>query len=209
MLIKQLYRLIHYVLFTHTYRTEDIPLPNPVENKILNKFSCISLYSYKNTHIRNIIHHVKYRGNGFLIHILGLYMYQEIKKYIQHSNIHRNSKTIIIPVPLSKKKQRKRGYNQTELLMKSILLHDTDRLLENGTKLIIKTKETKSQTTCNRLERLSNTQGAFALTSSHTIKGRNIIVIDDVVTTGSTLYEIIQLLNTAEINHIQSFTLAH
>jgi len=124
---------------------------------------------------------------------------------------------ILIPIPLSPKRLRERGYNQAELICKELikinnLRRGADIKLENN--ILIKPKETEHQARIeNRTERLKNIIGSFAIKSENknieSVKGRNIILIDDITTTGATLNEARKTLKQAGARKIVAFTVAH
>lgn len=94
------------------------------------------------------------------------------------------SDSIVIPVPLSKKRERWRGFNQAEILAREFAANFSYPL-SNELKRI---KHRRAQTSLNEAERLENVKGAFAYTGGD-LTGRTVILIDDVVTTGATLNE--------------------
>ncbi len=98
---------------------------------------------------------------------------------------------IIIPVPLYKSDKRERGFNQAEVIAKEI-----GRILkiDVSTDIVEKIRKTNPQKTLTKRERKVNLKNAFEVKSSEKIKGKCIILIDDVCTTGSTLTEITGLL---------------
>jgi ComF family protein len=91
---------------------------------------------------------------------------------------------IIIPVPLHRKKQKKRGYNQSEEIAKGIVKHFNKDI--NITSLI-KTTHTKSQTKQNRFSRWKNVSENFSVIDTSMIENKHILLVDDVITTGATL----------------------
>ena len=97
-------------------------------------------------------------------------------------------------VPLSRRRKRKRGYDQAEQIAKgtAVLLGlDCERIL-------YKNKETKTQSRLKgRKDRADNVKGAYALHDSKLVEGRRILIIDHIVTTGATLSECCRVLNKA------------
>jgi ComF family protein len=89
---------------------------------------------------------------------------------------------LIIPVPLHHKKEYERGYNQSEEIAKQLSKITN---IEYSTKIIQRKKYTISQTTLNKNERILNVSNAF--TCSDNIRNKTVLIIDDVITTGSTL----------------------
>ena len=120
------------------------------------------------------------------------------------------SNPLLVPIPISAKRRRERGYNQTELLCQEILKLDREKILSLEKNVLIKPKETEHQAQIkNRQERLQNIIGTYSLKNREKIKGRNIILIDDVTTTGATLEEAKKLLQKFEAKKVIAFTIAH
>ncbi len=112
-----------------------------------------------------------------------------IYKKINFSNCGGSTSRIIIPVPLSGKRFRERGFNQTELIAR----HLSDKLKPNFSVLnnvLYKNKDTISQVEIkNRKERLRNLKNTFSVKNSGLIKNEVIFVLDDVTTTSATINE--------------------
>jgi ComF family protein len=112
---------------------------------------------------------------------------------------------IMIPVPITNKRRLFRKYNQTELLclelQKLSKLHYEPRILE-------KTKETVAQKTLNREKRLKNLKKSFSLNPEFSVKHKNILLIDDVITTGATANACAQLLKEDGADKVYVATLA-
>jgi competence protein ComFC len=115
------------------------------------------------------------------------------------------SSPILIPIPLSKKRLRSRGYNHSELLAKG-LNKSLDLKLINGLQRI---KETKSQFGLTLKERKENIKNAFAISINILIsKYPNILLVDDILTTGSTLLEAASILKKNGAKKVYGLTLA-
>jgi ComF family protein len=101
---------------------------------------------------------------------------------------------IIIGVPLHRKKEKKRGYNQAHLISKQL-----GRLLEIkvNKNILVRTKNTDSQSLLNRADRLRNVKDAFLVTDSNLVKDKSILILDDILTTGTTLDECCKALKDA------------
>lgn len=106
---------------------------------------------------------------------------------------------IIIPVPLHKNKEQLRGYNQSYLLAKALgkELHISVRR-----DILVKIKDSKSQSLLNKKERLENIKDAFSVRIPSGIRGKKIIIVDDILTTGSTLDECSRILKEAGASFI-------
>ena len=112
---------------------------------------------------------------------------------------------LIIPVPLHYTRLIKRRYNQSALLAKEL-----GKLtgIEVDYKSLVKGRITKAQIDCNGTERLKNVKDAFYVKSIENIKGKRVLIIDDVLTTGSTLKECGKALKDAKPKSIYALTLA-
>lgn len=98
----------------------------------------------------------------------------------------------IIPIPLSKKRLEERGYNQAELIANHLSQKISAPVISDT---LVKTKDTSAQVAVkNRSERLKNLDGAFSIKNPEKIFGKNIILIDDVSTTGATIREAQKIL---------------
>lgn len=101
---------------------------------------------------------------------------------------------IILSVPLHRKKERKRGYNQARLIAKQLGkllgIMESDRLL-------VRTKNTDSQSLLNRMDRLENVKDAFMVTDAKFLEGKSVLIVDDILTTGTTLNECCKALKKA------------
>ena len=98
---------------------------------------------------------------------------------------------IIIPVPMYKKRKQSRGYNQTELISKKLA---KDLKIESSNKVLRKVIDTKKQSTLTKKERIKNVE--------------NVILLDDIFTTGSTLNECSRMLKLAGTKEIAILTIA-
>ena len=112
---------------------------------------------------------------------------------------------IIIPIPMHKYKKRLRGYNQTELIAKE--LSNTLKIPIN-TKILIKKKNNKTQSTLTKSERTKNVKGAFEALDIENIKNKEILLFDDIYTTGNTLNECSKILKKVGAKSVITLTLA-
>jgi competence protein ComFC len=112
---------------------------------------------------------------------------------------------LMVPIPLSKTKLRKRGYNQAEILAKSL----SKRFFFPVENILKRVKDTKTQVGKSSVDRKLNIKDAFSLKNQKSkIKNQNIFLIDDVVTTGSTLKEAAKVLKRAGAKKVIGLTLA-
>ncbi len=112
---------------------------------------------------------------------------------------------IIISVPVSKKRKKERGYNQTELISKEIC----KRLnIEYAKDILYKTKNTIAQSKLNKEQREENAKGVYEIRNLDKINGKKVLLIDDIYTTGSTVNECSKMLRQAQLKKIGIFTIA-
>jgi ComF family protein len=112
----------------------------------------------------------------------------------------------VIPVPLHQKRLRQREYNQSALIAYRIAKKLDSALF---TDCLIKTKDTPPQVGLSSEKRRTNMKNAFEVINQNNIKGGNILLIDDVVTTGATIRECSAVLKNAEARSIHVIALAH
>lgn len=183
-------------------------LKNPVA--LQSDKDIISLFSYSDPLIKALIWELKYRGYGRAVEICGETLYESMISELATRKDKNFTDPLLLPIPLSKKRFAKRGFNQSELIAKRMSHRDAGRSFTLRTDVFYKIKDTKNQTSIkDKKERQKNLQGCFAVKDMIMVKNRNIILIDDVVTTGSTLFEAKKTLLEAGARAVICFTMAH
>jgi ComF family protein len=105
---------------------------------------------------------------------------------------------VVVPVPLHTAKQRQRGFNQSELIAHAMLKRKPAALdVRLNTTVLLRHRATESQTGLTPSQRRDNLRGAFKVVRGDQISGRDILLIDDVFTTGSTVSECARVLRRA------------
>lgn len=112
---------------------------------------------------------------------------------------------IIIPVPVHKARKSKRGYNQSEIIAKEI---SKELKIKMYNDILIKINNNKVQSTLNKNERKENVKNAYKIINEQKINNKNIIIFDDIYTTGSTINECIKTLKKSNVNKIGVLILA-
>lgn len=177
---------------------------NPMDKKFWGKVpinACTAyFYFQKGSPYQKVIHSIKYRNNTEVGEILGKYAALDLLESVNFKNI-----DVIIPVPLHPQKFKSRGYNQSECIGKGL-----STILEKpqNTTSLIRVKENTTQTKKNVFERYENTEGIFELAEKESLIGKHVLIIDDVLTTGSTIEACIKVLIKIEGIKISVFTLA-
>lgn len=156
---------------------------NPVEKIFWGRVPIRSAASHafftKDSIIQVLLHALKYKSKKEV----GIFFGERIGNEFQNSNrfFHIDA---IIPVPLHPQKQRKRGYNQAEVIAEGIKNIMQIPLM---TDILCRSGSTDTQTHKNRIERWDNMSGKFQVRHPHRISGLHLLLVDDVVTTGATL----------------------
>jgi len=141
--------------------------------------------------VRQLVWLLKYRGIREIADVFAGWLYEILLEELTETALYREAggKILLVPVPLSKKRKQKRGYNQAEEIAQKLQALDP-KLFRLETENLIKVKDTLPQVKMtDRKKRLANLAGAFRVTNRRIFRGRTIILIDDVSTTGTTLGE--------------------
>lgn len=167
------------------------------------------LFHYKDNKVRAIIWELKYKDNTRPLEHIGKLLYEEIVALISDIVIFNNdAQFLLIPIPISNERRIERGYNQSEYIAKEILANDLGHTLLYAPQWFSKVKETATQNKSeSKNERMQNLVGCFEARPE--VEGKYIILIDDVVTTGSTLSEAKRTLLGAGARDVYAFTIAH
>lgn len=152
--------------------------------------------------IKELIHEFKYKSKDYLGLVLSRLMVEFIREY----NLPMEVIDFIIPVPLHKTRLREREFNQAQVLSNYIAREFNKMVLNDNLRRF---RHTKTQTELEDTERLLNVKGSFALAKKEDIKGKNILLVDDVLTTGATASEAAYVLKNAGANIVFVLTLAN
>jgi ComF family protein len=158
-----------------------------------------SVYEYKGS-VRKLILKFKYSNRTFLAKDFASDMYETMKNndFYQESDF-------IISVPLNIIRKIKRGYNQSELLADELSIKANILVLRN---VLFRKKITKPQFKLSRVERFENIKNSFFVKNKEVITGKNILLIDDIITTASTLSACSATLKSCRADKIFILTLA-
>lgn len=170
-----------------------------------------SFFCYRNKIIKNALWKLKYHHKKEIAEILAGLLYDRLLEELSELKIFQNfTNPIIIPIPLTSKKTRVRGYNQVTLIAEYLIQKDANQNFSLLKNILIKIKETPPQASLkNKKERLANLKNCFAVKNAGKIKNKNILLFDDVCTTGATIEEARRVLKKAGAKKILSFTLAN
>jgi ComF family protein len=152
--------------------------------------------------LRELIHLFKYNGIRPAGKLLGRLLSKVTAEMALPDSL------IVIPVPLWSGKRQTRGFNQAEAIARSFLSFNSARGIQLDTGILARTRDTTSQTGLTRHQRRANVRGAFTVLRPERIKGRSVLIVDDVMTTGTTAGECARVLRRAGAKEVFVATVA-
>jgi len=152
--------------------------------------------------LRELIHLLKYEQVLPAAGVLGAVLADAIGKLKLAAPV------LVVPVPLHSSKRRQRRFNQAELIARAALKKLAQDDLEFAPKVLVRVKPTVSQIGLTRPQRRENIRGAFQVVHPNRVKGRNILLVDDVLTTGTTASECARVLRKAGAEQVWVATAA-
>lgn len=177
---------------------------NPVAKVFYGRVNIESATSFfhfvKNSKYSKMMYRFKYEGHKEIGEFLGCRFGVCLRESDFFSGI-----DIIIPVPLHKRKFRKRGFNQSECIARGISKSMDRKVVCDN---LIRKEFTKTQTRKSRIDRWANVSGKFRVLEPGNIEGKHILLVDDVLTTGATLEACAQELLKVQGVRVSAVTLA-
>lgn len=181
----------------------------PKAPKVANEDWITSLFHYKNNKVKAIIWELKYKENTLPLEYICKLLYEEIITEISDIVLFDNdAEFLIIPIPITNRRRAERGYNQSDLIAKSIIENDSQHILLYAPQWLTKIKETPRQSHSDSVyDRVMNLLDSFK--ADERVLGKYVILIDDVVTTGSTMLEARKELLDKGVKRVLGFSIAH
>lgn len=152
--------------------------------------------------LRDLIHLLKYEHVIPAARPLGKLLAHSIEQ-LRFADVD----VVVVPVPLHSSKRRERRFNQSELIARAALKHLPPQV-ELAGDVLVRQRPTRSQVGLDREARIANMHGAFRVAAPQRIKGRRIVVVDDVMTTGTTVSECARVLKRAGAEKVFAATVA-
>jgi competence protein ComFC len=184
----------------------------PYEGAIVGEFLCpncedralafdcvVSIYQAKGV-LRDLIHRYKYSGHFHLRRVLLEFLLEAM----QDPRIQAIRADCLVPVPLHPTRLRERGFNQAEALAEALSKRTRVPVLQ----CIERRLYTNTQTRFDRMERMRNLRNVFAMRKNSDVHGKHLVLLDDVLTTGSTLHECALVLRAAGAESVRAVTVA-
>lgn len=158
-------------------------------------FERVAAYGSYDSGLRELIHLLKYDGMRPVANVLGRMLREVIADV---TSCFEGNNVLVVPVPLHSTKSRQRGFNQAELIVRAALKYPPqDRQFEIAGGVVQRWRFTESQTGLSRHQRQANIRGAFEVIHAERILGREVLLVDDVFTTGTTVSECARILRRA------------
>ncbi len=155
--------------------------------------------------IRKAIHHLKFNDTPGNAKTLVDLSYPKLAKYFTGELSREKNYDIIVPVPIHIRRRQERGYNQSELLAR-VLSKRTEIPVCTG--ILVKRRNTPPQSSLTRGERYKNLTDAFHVKNTDLVMQKRILLVDDVMTTGSTLEQCGKVLVEAGAARVDAFVIA-
>lgn len=171
---------------TRERKAEDIPL-TPTEHELLGAH-ITTLMDYRIPEVQDLIRSLKYDGSRYAAKIAADLVADFLREEVASLRLFSTKKILLVPIPLHKARERERGFNQIELVLRSLPAE-----FKNGDfatvapASLLRARATSAQTKLSRVERIQNVAGAFECGDVSLLHGAHIFLIDDVTTTGATL----------------------
>jgi len=191
-----------------------------------------SIFHYKDERVQKIIWNIKYKKSRRGLSLASYFMVQSLRKF---STEHQDDTFLLVPIPITQKRRKERGYNQCELIIESMQKIFTEKDCQKfiyEKNLLSRKVHKDRQTLKNRANRLESAKGIFAVDEilakkiktdfARKLEGQSIhksnrvgidsiyvIVIDDVITTGSTIKEAMDTLKNSGFKKVTGISIAH
>ncbi len=160
----------------------------------------VSFGEYKGA-LRGLIHLLKYEG----VRPVAVPLAEMLAEAITDLGL--DASPVLVPVPLHKARRHDRGFNQAELIARAASKY-FEQKLAIAPEALVRRRETISQVGLSREERIENMRDAFRVADPRAVRGRNVILVDDVMTTGTTLSECARVLKAAGAERVWAVTVA-
>ncbi len=169
-------------------------------------FEKASAYGSYEGAVRELIHLLKYDKVLPAANVLGRMLAEAVTDLAPDFG---RDLPLVVPVPLHESKLKQRGFNQSELMARALVKNKPMGLKLNlAPKLVIRRRATDSQTGLTRQQRIANLRGAFRVAAPNVVSGRDILLVDDVFTTGTTVSECTRVLRRAGAQRVWVATVA-
>lgn len=184
----------------------------PVCRRIERPYSRAVAYGSYEGGLRELVHLLKFNGVRPASNVLGRMLAEALTSLdasFEPAGLFDRGRIAVIPVPPYKSRRRQRGFNQAELIARAALkAYPARQRLQLLPDILLRTRDTHSQIGLTSHQRRENLRGAFAVTCAAEVTGREVILVDDVYTTGATASECARVLRRAGASKVYVATVA-
>ena len=170
-------------------------------------------FAYRHEPLRKALWALKFKGTREVAEICAALLYDSLMPLLEEYALYRGvTKPLLVPVPISRRRRWARGYNQAELIARELARLDGEQSFTLACGVLQKTKDVPPQTTLSeKRARIENIQGSFAASprAVELLSGRDVIVLDDIYTTGATFAEAKRVLKTQGARTVICIAVAH
>ncbi len=171
-----------------SYSLQDLSIQPTVH--ALHGTEITALMSYRTKAVDDLIRALKYDHAGSAAALLSAALAEYLREEVANMKMFSAKPVVLVPVPLHSSRVVERGFNQVERVLEKLPAEFRDGTLSRvATDVLVRTRATPQQTRLSRRERLKNVAGAFSVPDVSAVQNTNIILVDDVTTTGATLAE--------------------
>ncbi len=191
---------LYHLPKTNFHLEKDNPISKLFWGRVNIETAAACYYFNKGDNLQHLIHKFKYKRQKEIGAFIGKIYGIELKKSPLFSNV-----DIVVPVPLHPRKEKKRGYNQSEIFGKAIAESMNAVLYAD---VLYRTTASETQTKKSRYRRWENVKEIFALKNQELLRGKHVLLVDDVITTGATIEACAQILSQIPDIKISIVTMA-
>ena len=187
---------------TRFWNMRDNPLQKDLSAHIDVSHALAFLYFARKSKTQHILHQIKYKGNSALARQMGA----QFGRSLRRSNWANGKFDALVPVPITKKKRLKRGYNQSELIAQG-MSEEMELPIAKG--ILHRSHSGKSQTSKGRTDRFESIRDSFNVNADKFSDNASLLLIDDVYTTGATSVHCLALLKNGGAGNVGFASLAY
>lgn len=192
-----------------------LPPAPPYDASVMPMPGTQSLFAYKDECVSCLVWSIKYKRDAHAVAIGGYALHRKLQK-ARLADDRSGGRWVVVPIPITERRRRERGYNQCELLLDEIRRLDVGRELMCEKGLLVRTLHKNRQTLKGRADRLESASGIFAVDAGRAAQISSaygpdirVIIIDDVITTGSTMKAALDAVASAGFRNVSGLSLAH
>ncbi|MAZ67617.1 hypothetical protein CL652_02505 [bacterium] len=168
--------------------------PNPLTTQLQNNLLVLTCARYDDLRVKATIKVLKKHGTKHSAQLLAHLLHDVLLEELSDEFIWSPNETLIVPIPISSKRMRERGFNQIEKVLSSL----PESLKTFVARDVFKrTRDTQMQKALSREKRLKNVADSFAVIDPNKVRGKRVILVDDVLATGATIAEAAKTLEEA------------